>query len=231
MINRERLNIPAALGRVPLFQEFSAELLLQIAATTQLRRLAKGEILFQNDDTPKGFFVVIFGQIKEAVRSAHGDEKIIEIVGPNQSFGETAMLLDRPYPYFAESLQDTLLVSIAKGIALDLLDTDASFAKRMLAGLSMRVHSLVYDIESYTLRTPEQRFIGYLIQNGSQKEHSDMFLKISLPAAKRAIASRLGMTPETFSRILGAFAEAGLIDVQGRHLSVPDVNRLKEFAL
>ena len=230
-MNRERLNIPAVLGRVPLFREFSPELLLQIAVTTQLRRLAKGEILFHNDDVPKGFFVVVFGQIKEAVRSAHGDEKIIEIVGPNQSFGETAMLLDRPYPFFAESLQDTLLIYIAKGIVSDLLETDVSFAKRMLAGLSMRVHSLVNDIESYTLQTPEQRFIGYLIQNGRQEEHGDIYLKISLPAAKRAIASRLGMTPETFSRVLGAFVEAGLIDVQGRHLSIPDLNRLKEFVL
>ena len=230
-MNRERLNIPAVLGRVPLFHEFSAKLLLQIAVTTQLRRLAKGEILFHNDDMPKGFFVVVFGQIKEAVRSAHGDEKIIEIVGPNQSFGETAMLLDRPYPFFAESLQDTLLIYIAKGIVSDLLETDVSFAKRMLAGLSMRVHSLVSDIESYTLQTPEQRFIGYLIQNGCQEEHSDIYLKISLPAAKRAIASRLGMTPETFSRVLGAFVEAGLIYVQGRDLSIPDLNRLKEFAL
>lgn len=229
--NFERINIPTALGRVALFQAFSSELLMQIAVTTQLKQLAKGETLFQEGDTAKGFFVIVFGQVKEAVRSARGEEKIIEIIGPQQSFGETAMLLDRCYPFFVEALQDTLLLCIAKETVFGLLETNSLFAKRMVAGLSMRLHSLVRDIESYTLRTPEQRIIRYLMQNGYKEERNDAHLKILLPATKLAIASRLGMTPETLSRILGALAEAGLIEARGRHLLIPDLERLKRFAL
>lgn len=229
-VTHGRLNVPEMLGWVPLFHGFPTELLRRIAAMTELRKLEKGEQLFQMGDMPTSFFIIAFGQVKEAIRSSRGDEKIIEIIGPRQSFGETAMFLDRPYPFFVESLQDTLLLCIAKEMIFDLLETSSAFAKGVVARLSMRLHSLVNDIESYTLRSPEQRFVGYLIQRCTQEERGEINLSVALPATKLAIASRLDMTPQTFSRILGAFSDAGLISVHGKYLSIPDLKRLEQFA-
>ena len=49
-----------------------------------------------------------------------------------------------------------------------------------------------------------------------------------LPLAKKDIASLLGTTPETLSRKLAAFAEAGLVEVQGREVVILDPVRLEE---
>ena len=69
-------------------------------------------MLFQKGDPPKGFFVVVFGQVKLAFPSAQGNEKVVQILGPRQSFGEAMMFMDRPYPVFAEGLMDSLLLQI-----------------------------------------------------------------------------------------------------------------------
>lgn len=229
-MNHERLDIPALLGRLPLFQELSPEQLGHVAAATREKRLAKGEMLFQKGDMPRGFYVTVFGQIKLAFPSSQGNEKVVEILGPKQSFGEAVMFMDRPYPLFAESLIDTLLLHITKSAVFELLETDASFSRRLLAGLSMRLHSLVNDVESYSLRSSAQRVIGYLLQHCIADDECAS-MEISLPTSKQVIASRLNLTPETLSRIFHDLSEAGLINVHGKQITIQDMRRLREFDL
>lgn len=228
-MTHDRLDIPAMLQRLPLFQELSPEQLAPIAAATREKRLAKGEMLFQKGDAPRGFYLTVFGQIKLAFPSSQGNEKVVEIVGPRQSFGEAVMFMDRPYPVFAEALGDTLLLHVAKNAVFDLLGTDPLFARRLLAGLSMRLHSLVSDVESYSLRSSVQRVIGYLLQQCPHEGEGAGSVDIALPTSKQIIASRLNLTPETLSRIFHDLTEAGLIGVHGKQITIHDLRRLKEF--
>ena len=225
------LDIPQVLSRLPLFLELSLEQLSQIAADSREKRLAKGEMLFQKGDSPQGLFIIIFGQVKLAFPSSQGNEKVVSIIGPRQSFGEALMFTDRPYPVFAEALTDSLLLHISKAGVFDLLERDNSFARRMLAGLSQRLHGLVHDVESYSLRSSTQRVIGYLLQLCEQEDHGEGAMTTTLPTSKQVIASRLNLTPETLSRIFHGLAEARLIAVHGRKITIHDLRRLREFDL
>lgn len=227
----ERLDISQILSHQPLFQELSSEQVAQIAAATREKRLAKGEMLFQKGDIPFGLFVTIFGQIKLAFPSSQGNEKVVSIIGPRQCFGEAVMFMDRPYPVFAESLSDSLLLHISKTAIIELLAHDTTFALRMLAGLSLRLHSLVDDVESYSLRSSTQRVIGYLLQLCEQEDNSEGEKTATLPTSKQVIASRLNLTPETLSRIFHDLADAKLISVHGRQITIHDLRRLQEFDL
>jgi CRP-like cAMP-binding protein len=228
---KHELDIQALLSRLPLFSVLAPGHLATIAAGTRERRLAKGEMLFQKGDPPRGFFVVVFGQIKLAFPSSQGNEKVVEIVGPRQSFGEAVMFMDRPYPVFAEALADTLLLHITQDMVFKLLETDISFSRALLAGLAMRLHSLVCDVESYSLRSSAQRVIGYLLQHCPPENDCQGTLELTLPTSKQVIASRLNLTPETLSRILHDLTQAKLIEVHGRNIKVPDLRRLREFDL
>ena len=225
------LDIPALLSRMPLFSALTPSHLAPIIAATREKRLAKGEMLFQKGDPPKGFYVIVFGQIKLAFPSSQGNEKVVEILGPRQSFGEAVVFMDKPYPVFAEALADTLLLHIAKDAVFKLLETDISFARALLAGLSMRLHSLISDVESYSLRSSAQRVIGYLLQHCPQESECEGRLELTLPTSKQVIASRLNLTPETLSRIFHDLSNASLIEVHGRQITVPDLVRLREYDL
>lgn len=227
----DRLEIPAILSRMPLFMELTPDKIGQIASHTREKRLAKGEMLFNKGDPVRGCFVIIFGQIKLAFPSSQGNEKVVEILGPKQSFGEAVMFMDRPYPVFAESLADTLLLHIGKNVLFDLLARDPTFARHLLAGLSQRLHSLIQDVESYSLRSSAQRVIGYLLQHGESDGESAGPLEVTLPTSKQVIASRLNLTPETLSRIFHELSQAGLITVHGKQITVLNPARLSAYDL
>lgn len=228
-MSQEKIDIPGLLSRMPLFSTMSAHDLQHIANATREKRLHKGEMLFQRGDRPTGFYYVIFGQMKLAFSSSQGNEKVVEIVGPHQSFGEAVMFMDREVPVFSQALTDTLLLHIARDAVFELIDHDSGFARRMLAGMAIRLHGMVRDVESYSLRSSVQRVVGYLLQHVDDVPSSADPLAIELPTSKQVIASRLNITPETLSRIFHELSAARLISVQGKLITLHDIDKLRHY--
>jgi len=221
------------LSNLALFHEVGSDELDRIAAGTTELRVKKGRTLFQRGDPCVGFHAVMYGQVKLSFLSPQGTEKVIEILGPGQSFGEAAMFLGRAYPVNAECLADSLLLHISK-VTLDAeLARDPLLARRMIAGLSRRLVGLVHDVEAYSLRSGMQRVIGYLLRDLDRKAGTptDAPVRIVLDTSKGVIASRLNLTPEHFSRILGELSNEGLISVRGAEITILDAERLRGFLI
>lgn len=222
------VKIPAILANIPLFREMSPEEIERIAQGTRELHLARGDVLFQRGDPSTGFYVVIHGQVKLALSSPQGIEKVVELFGPGQSFGEAVMFMGKPYPVYAQALTDSLTLHINKSVVFCGIDSDPAFCRKMLAGLSIRLHRLIHYVESFSLRSSAQRVIGYLLQDLEEiREGQD--IHISLPANKNVIASNLNITPETFSRILHNLSDGGLIEVKGKDVRIRDVAKLRAY--
>ena len=219
--------VQAILARIPLFKEMGPEEIDRIAAGTRELHLSRGQMVVQRGDPSNGFYVVVHGQVKLAVSSPNGLEKVVNLVGSGQSFGEAVMFMGMPYPVYAQALADSLLLHISRSVVFEGIERDTSFCRKMLAGLSSRLHSLIGDVESYSLRSSAQRVIGFLLQHEDAEAGGKA--SISLPASKSVIASRLNITPETFSRVLHELITAGLVSVQGREVSILDLEGLRAY--
>ena len=217
----------AFLGNLPMFSEMSAAELDRVAAGTHTVHAAKGQAVCQTGDPCEGFYVVVYGQVKLGFTSPQGVEKVVEIVRPGQSFGEALMFLDKPYIVYAQALADTMLLHVSKQVVIDELARDPGFARRMLSGLSRRLHGLVRDVEAYTLRSGTERVIGYLLAELPELSDGQTRPEVNLSPGKNVIASRLNLTQEHFSRILHDLAAIDLIRVDGRDITIPDVAQLR----
>ena len=222
------IKVEEFLRNLPLFRDLSAGEVDRIAASTSQVRVPAGSILFRKGDSCAGFHVVVYGQVKLAFGASDGSEKVVEILGPGQSFGEAVMFLDKPYAVFAETLTDSLLVHVGRAVILQELERSPDFARRMLGGLAHRLHRIVGDLEGYSLKSGTQRVIGYLLRDvaGGQTGRT---AEVTLPATKSVIASRLSITREHFSRILHELSDAGLIKVSGRSIRFLDLDRLRKY--
>ncbi len=225
-MKRPQIKVQAFLAKLPMFSEMRPEELDRIAQATLPVYAEKGQSICQTGDPCSGFHVVVYGEVKLGFTSSQGVEKVVEIVRPGQSFGEALMFLDKPYIVFAQALSDAMLLHVARHAVLEELGRDTGFALRMLSGLSRRLHGLVRDVEAYTLRSSHERVIGYLLAEAPE-DLTEGEAEVRLTPGKSVIASRLNMTPEHFSRILHELGHAGLIEIQGRTVRIPDLGRLR----
>lgn len=218
--------IHTILSNLALFKEMSPEEIEKIALGCREIHVSRGEILFQRGDPPHGFYVVVHGQIKLAFSSPQGIEKVVNLIGAGKTFGEAVMFMNTPYPVYSQALVDSLLLHISRSVVVDGIDRQPGFARKMLAGLSTRLHSLIADVEAYSLRSCTQRVIGYLLQH--EAVGNDKSVTVALPASKTVIASRLNISPETFSRVLHDLSAAGLITVKGKDVEIHDIGKLAQ---
>ena len=227
----EKFNLPRYLATLPLFSNMRDEELQRLATGCQLRRVERGKVIFRTGDPCHEFHVNVLGQVKLFVISPSGQEKVVELVGPGDSFAEAVMFMGVPYVLSAQTLTDSLILSIEKDVVLREIGASPEFALRMLAGLSRRLHGLIKDVEAYALHSGVQRVIGYLLgdDNLDETENASQAITVSLPVSKAAIASRLSLTPEYFSRVLNELETAGLIHVDKRDIHISDTARLANY--
>ena len=228
-----QFDLPRYLSMLPLFQEMKPPELQRLAQGSRLRQLARGDDVFHIGEPCNEFHVTVTGQIKLYAISPAGQEKIIEIVGPGNSFAEALMFTDKPYFINAQALTDTLLLSVSKQSVMLEIENDPRFCMRMLAGLSRRLHGLVNDVQAYALHSGVERVIGYLMRDlpdgGKGAAEDELAQRVTLPVSKAAIASRLSMTPEYFSRVLHELEAKGLIVIDKRDIHIPDPKRLVRY--
>jgi CRP-like cAMP-binding protein len=224
-VTASQVKVRDFLQRLPLFRELSAKELDFVASHTKQVHAAAGTVLFRRGEPCLGFYLVVYGQVKVAFNESDGAEKVIEIVDPDQGFGESLMFLEEPHIGFAETLSDSLLLLVGKKAVLSAIDRNPRFARCMLARLAQRLRSMITDIEAYTLKSSAQRIVSYLLRDIPADTHSSREIRLS--TAKSVVASRLSITREHFSRVLHQLAQAGLIDIKGRTIRVMDPGRLR----
>lgn len=217
--------LESLLCRLPLFQELDREALARIAEAATELEAPRGAMVLRRGDPCDGLYVVVFGQVKLALQTAQGGERVIELVGAGASFGETAIFLDEPNVLTVEALADTRLVHLAKSSVLEEFEREPRFARGLAAALSLRLHRLIEDLEGYTLRSGTERVIDYLLRELPQQASGRA--AVVLPVKKGILASRLNLTREHFSRILHDLAAHGLIEVNGREVRIGDVDALR----
>ena len=223
MAARREIAPEAFLAGVPLFKALDSTTLARLAAATTRRALKRGQTLFRKGDPATGMYIVVYGEIKLMTTTPARGSRLTGIVGPGQSFGEPVMFLERPTVVDALAASDALLLHLPKAPVFEEIERNPKFARRMIAGLSQRVESLVRELDRQALGSGSERFVAYLLRHC--RDHTAPFV-VALPAAKAEIASQLNLTPEHFSRILHELQQAGLLQVDGRKITVPRPNRL-----
>jgi len=211
------------LATLPLFAGLAPVHLDLLAQSTSEHHLPRGSVIFTRGDACTGLHIVIYGDVKLSI-VAHGAEKVLALVGPGASVGEAALFMERAYGKRAETLADSMLLHIAGPALFALIERDPVLARRLLASMGRRLHGLMDDVESYTLRSGSQRIVHYLLKDDpSQGGH------VMLAARKNTIASRLSLSPEYFSRVLHELAHRGMVAISGRSITILDIAGLRAY--
>ncbi|MEJ2643737.1 MAG: Crp/Fnr family transcriptional regulator [Gammaproteobacteria bacterium] len=220
--------IDAELRRSYLFADLSDEQLGRVKGGMTVVRLSEGQRLFDHGQEAKRFFLVREGQIKLYRLSADGAEKVIEIVQPGESFAEAIMFMERRvYPVSADALEAAEMLAFDSKSYQELLRESVDTCFRLMGAMSMRLRTILNEINAITLQNATFRLIHFIL--GQLPDGKEEAPSVELGAPKNIIASRLSIQPETLSRILHNLSKKGVISVQGKTIHIHDRPYLESY--
>lgn len=234
-----------AIASAPMFDGLDAAQVDFLAAHSRAIFLPAGQVLFRKGTPSTGFYMVRDGLMQLSVSNSEGVVKVVEILKPGSAFGHAVMFVHEPYPVDATALADAHLVFVPAAAVDRVLDENPAMARIMLASMARRLQSKIQDIAMLSLQSATQRIVAYILgavgagtynvgggvgafEPGASPDTRST--SIELPALKQVLASRLGMTPETFSRAMRALSDKGLICADGAVVRIPDVAALDAYA-
>jgi len=220
----------AELRNHPVLMHVDEVLLEQVHSATRLVRLDAKQHLFHQNQPANHFYLLHSGRIKLYRVSPDGDEKVIEIIAPGDSFAEAVMFMrEHAYPVHAMALVSSDVIAIPNRPVLEVLETSTEACFQLMRGLSTRLREKVAEIGALALQNAGLRLVNYIMQLVPVGATTPQL--VELPAAKQVVAARLSIQPETLSRLLSQLESNGVITVSGRQLHVLDVERLRNIAL
>lgn len=213
------------LRRHHLFDRLPATLFQEICCLAIHRRLEAGTSLFHQGDVADRFYLLLEGQITLTRVLPEGQEKLVEVISPGQSFAETLLFSGaRHYAETACAHKASSLISIDGAHFRRILEEQPKACLELLSSLSQRLNQRLNEIDTLSLGNASRRVARYLCQ---EQEAGNGHIQLSVP--KRLIASQLGIQPETFSRILHRLIDAGLIAMERRVIHVLDSPSLAHY--
>jgi CRP-like cAMP-binding protein len=203
-----------------LFSDLEQRYLESIARggwTVERRRASR---ILGRGDHLEGLYTVFEGRLKLYMLSCSGDERVLRILGPGDTFGEAIMFNGIPSPVFVESLSPVRLGYFPRQTITRALNSNPQFTAAMLRSMSMIMTQLIADLESCCLQSAVQRTVNYLLRaaDAGPAPH----VEVQLPAAKAVVASTLNISAETFSRELHRLKDRGLIEINRRTIYLRD---------
>jgi len=132
-------NDPALDG---MFPKLSPPQIARLASLGVRRRVAEGEILFDQRAVRRSFFVVLEGSLEVVIPSAVGETRI-RFTQPGGFTGEMVMLSGRPSLVRARAATASELLEIDPATLRDILQTDAALGEFLLRAFVRRRVGLI----------------------------------------------------------------------------------------
>jgi len=215
----------ASLRSCGLFSGLPLGDLEEIAGFVRLRSLQKGEYLFREGEPVDGFFVVQRGAVNVHRVSPSGREQVIHVFREGSSFGEATLVTGTAYPADARAVEATSVILVPKGPFVSLLSHKPELALRILAAMSVHLHTLVGLVEDMTLKDVETRLVNWLLKRS--RPDGQGAAEIRLDSTKRLLAAELSTSSETLSRTFARLRDEGLLVVDGNTLRIPELPLLE----
>ena len=210
------------LSDLPLLKGMAAASRARLLESAVLHSVAAGAILFEQGEVPNFQYVALSGSVHLFGRSSEGREVLIEVVAPPELVIPAAVMTAAPYLMQARVPEASRLLLIQAAAFRAAVLQEPALAQAVIAGLSGQFRRMVRQIKNLKLRSSVQR-VGCYILDLSRRQGTPE--RAILPYEKNLIASKLGITRESFSRALSVLQAEG-IAVQAETIVILDAGRL-----
>jgi CRP/FNR family transcriptional regulator, cyclic AMP receptor protein len=226
--------IDATLRKVELFAKWPAGVVAAMAASAQLWRFSKGELVYQAGAPPAGVFILVDGSLFVVRSWPSGKHMATTISRPGWPLGVTAAWDGIEYPYDGVARSDLHAVLIPRANFLVAVRGDP---KRLEDLLNFASTQLRQDIEALhtsaigSLRCLMAKYLAYLSRPSVHLsvEKPDAVDPTAFDVTQDELAAMLHTSRQTVNQLMKAMEREGVLKREGNRLRI--VNFLKLLAI
>ncbi len=198
------------------FNDLSEAACKRLAEMSRRRTLERRDLLFMEGTEGKAVYLLTSGSIQLVKTNLDGKETVIKTVKEGELFAEVILFEKPRYPVTAIARTDVEVIELPRAGFLNLLD-ERGFRNDFIAMLMTKQRYLAERIQQLTAMDVEARFVEFLREHYGEKK------SITPDLSKKDIASAIGATPETFSRLLQKLEKRGGFNWKGKAIQInPD---------
>ncbi len=221
-------DLVAELAQVRLFVGLEDAALAGIASRAHVRTLARGQVLFTEGEPSEHVFVIRSGRLRVFVTSPRGDQLVLSVLGPGDSFGELSVLDRQPRSASVDTLDTAQILALPAADVRALLESDNRALMAVAVELAAGMRRLTGNAADLVLLDLPRRLAKMLL--ASAVPLADGSATNTLSMNQSGVAAQLGVTRQSFNRALAGMTRRGWIEFDGTRVHIRDVAALRRYA-
>lgn len=219
-----------ALMTSPFFAHMKPAELDELIASSTERRAARGALIFSKGDPGSFMMAVLTGHVRVGSISLEGREVTLNVIGPGEIVGEIALLDGKPRSADAVAAEDTTMMVIERQHFLPFLVRHEGLVERMLVVLCDRLRKTSTALEEIALFDLSARLARLLVKLGEDYGRPVAgTVRISLKLSQRDLSTLVASSRESVNKQLRVWRDGGLLDMDGGHLVLRNVEALRRL--
>lgn len=202
-----------------------------LMANSTITKCSPGTVMYTEGDAPKDLLFLNSGKVKIYKEGASRKNQIIRLIKEGWFFGYRALLAeDHYYQATAEVFEEAEIISISKELINDLIKKSHKLS-------NLFIHILASDLaksNEHTVTLTQKHLRGRLANAllileetyGLEKDAKTLCARMS----RGDLAELANMNIANTSRVIGEFAQEGIVSVYRRTISILDQKELKHIS-
>ncbi|MGJ8593920.1 MAG: Crp/Fnr family transcriptional regulator [Aquaticitalea sp.] len=170
----------------------------QIIPFINVKKVAKGDFLLKQGDICKHSFFVEQGLLRFYALNEEGKENILQFATENWIVSDRgSVFFQEPSTYYIDAVENTVTVQLDEGFISIVAKVNPDFRKQNEILLQNHIRHLYKRVSLLLGASAKTRYLDFI----------NMYPNIMLRVPQWMIASYLGITPESLSRVRKALAK------------------------
>ncbi|UOU97525.1 Crp/Fnr family transcriptional regulator [Chryseobacterium daecheongense] len=183
----------------------------------EIRRYEANETIFREGEFPLYYFQIIQGKVKLNNYNEDGKEFIQNLFSDGQSFGESLLFIDRPYPMNAVAIEDSSIIKLPKSHFLKLIQENPEVCSNIYQCLAERMYYKYIMLYNLSFQNPEAKLKLFMDYLKSYHEDKSPY-SFQVPLTRQQMASLTGLRVETVIRVIKNMEKNKALKIQNRKI-------------
>jgi len=210
------------MAEVDIFADLSESEMENIAAVAPMKTYSAGSLLFSPHQPTETLFILKKGRVRIFRVSPDGRALTTALVAPGTVFGEMLLLGQQMHDNFAEALDDVAVCVMSRVDVHRYLLSDPRISIRIAEILGRRVADLERRLTDTVFKSASQRLAATLRLLARDQPKRPLTRGVQLALTHEQLAALSGMSRETATKVLGDYADRGLLHLGRGRVTIVD---------